>query len=142
MVTECPICHTEYANRYIQAHITRLSKTDEAHRKYRDSQKQNEVHQEPIIIDPLDKLELELQKNWGTIKIVTGERGKGMSALELQTEPVYKETTSQIPESASKPPARMRKLTNPEPPRKMQVRKLKTTVIKPKKIGLLAFKVL
>jgi len=127
MVTECPVCHTEYANRYIQAHITRESKRDEAHRKYRASHSLNDVHQEPVVIDPLDRLEFELQKNWGKIQIVTGDRGIGMS----QVEPVYKETTSQIVGNASKPPDKTRRLAHPEPSKKNLTRKLKAPATKP-----------
>ena len=125
MVTECPVCKDgkKYMNKGLKTHIGKMAnRGDKAHKKYRDSHKPDESQSESLIIDPLDQLEAELQKNWG--------------------KPVYKETVSQIPESVSKPPARMRKLANPEPPKKIQVRKLKTTVIKPKKIGLLAFKVL
>ena len=101
MTTECPVCKKEYANRYIQAHITREAKMDAAHRKYRDSHKPNESQSESIIIDPLDQLMADLEKNWA--------------------KPVYKETPSQMVESASKPLEETAQLAIPEPRRRMRV---------------------
>jgi len=113
MTTECPVCKKEYANRYIQAHITREAKMDAAHRKYRDLHKPNESQSELIIIDPLDQLMADLEKNWA--------------------KPVYKETPSQIAKTTASLLEEISKSIYPEPPKNMRARKLKVTVIKPKR---------
>jgi len=116
MVTECPVCKDgkKYMNKGLKTHIGKMAnRGDKAHKKYRDSHKPDESQSESLIIDPLDQLEAELQKNWA--------------------EPVYKETASQIVETVPKPLERRLKSANPEPPKRMQVRKLKATVIKPKR---------
>lgn len=144
MTTECPVCKKEYANRYIQAHITREAKSDEAHKQYRASHKPSESQSEPYIMDQLAQLEMDLQKNWNKIEVVTGERGKGMSQIDS----LYKEMTSQMAESASKSLEEIPQSTNPVPPRKILVRKVKVVQAKhwyerskPKKIKMEKIKV-
>jgi len=130
MTTECPVCHEKYANRAIKAHITREAKSDKAHKKYRDSHKPKEDRPETVFIDPLDQLEYDLQKDWNKVKVITGERGKGMSQLDV----LYKETMSQMAESTPKPLEETMQSSNPEPPRKILARKLKVIETKPKEV--------
>lgn len=112
MTTECPVCKKEYANRYIQAHITREAKNDGPHRKYR-ALHPNGQQSDAVIIDPLDQLMSDLEKNWG--------------------KPVYKETPSQMVENASEPLEETAQLAIPEPRSRMRIERHKVTVIKSKR---------
>jgi len=111
---KCPVCQKEYTKRYIQKHITIESKTDKLHREYRELHKPLDLQSELLNVDPLDQLMMDLEKNW--------------------KQPVYKETASQMVESATKPLEETVQLVNPVPSRNGRVRKLKVTEIKPKRV--------
>ena len=122
MPTECPVCKDgkKYTNKGVKTHIGKKANNgDEAHKKYRESHKLHDS--EETFPDPLDQLEFDLQKNWNKAKVVSDDSKEGMSQLDT----LYKETMGQMPESTPKPLEETPQSSNPEPPKKILVRKLK-----------------
>jgi len=128
MVRTCPVCHEELANRAVQGHITRMAnKGDVAHKAYREGIKVSELKAIPNADDLLDELTAKLERDsWSKVKITTGDSKHGMS----QIEPVYNDSTSQMPESDAKLQG---ETAQSSIPKKQAVRKLKVTKVEPRK---------